>query len=124
MTIHDFGKMNSDDEASFVTLLVETSRDYVKAHGHPEQGPKIIALFKTAGHDGGVYKFADRLQQVDAQNKRSAINPNNREAVLQVEDAMELMLKDEGFLVPAKYLIATGKSFQPSGIPRPHSLAQ
>jgi hypothetical protein len=122
MTIHDFGRMNADDEAGFVTLLVESSRDFLKAHGHPDQGAKVISLFKTAGKEGGVYKFADKLKEVDALNKKNAINPNNRATVLQIEDAMELTLKDEGYKVPATYLLTMSKSFQPSGIPRPRMM--
>jgi hypothetical protein len=122
MTIHDFGRLNDDDEASLVALLVESSKNYLKAHGQADQGSKVIALFKTPGKEGGVYKFADQLKQVDALNKKNAINPNNRAQVLQIEDAMELMLKDEGFNVPTKFLLSATQNFRPSGIPRPRPM--
>ncbi len=122
MTIHDFGRMNNDDEATLVALFVESSKNYLKAHGQPEKGDKLIAFFKTPGSDGGTYKFADQLKQTDATNKKNAINPNNRVKELEIEDAMSVTLKDAGFDVPAKFLFSVTQSFRPSGIPRPRTL--
>ena len=120
MSIHDFGRMNNDDEATYVTLLVEESAEMLKAHGQPEQASKAIAFFKVTGKFGGTQQFASNLRTVDALNKRNAINPNNRAPVYQVEDAMELTLKDEGIIVPASYLLTASKDFRPSGPPRAH----
>jgi len=118
MTIHDFGKMNNDDEATYVTLLVEESSKMLKAKGQPDQADKVIAFFKETGKFGGTQQFASNLQTLDALNKRNAINPNNRATVYQIEDAMELTLKDKGIIVPASYLRTVCKDFTPSGPPR------
>jgi hypothetical protein len=118
MSIHDFGRMNDDDEASYVTLLVEGSAHYYKVQGQPQQARQIIAFFKIPGKDGGVYKFADRLRETNAYNHAKAINPNNRAPELQVEDAMSRTLQDQGYLVPTAYLLTVGKDFSPDGLPR------
>jgi len=108
MTIEDFGRMNN----------VEASSKMLKAHGRPDQAAQVISFFKVPGEHGGVYQFADHMKAAFALNKRNAINPNNRIAPLQVEDAMASTLKSIDIIVPASYLIASGKSFAPTGLPR------
>ena len=121
ISIHDFGKMNIDDEATYVALLVEGSAQMLKANGQPDQARKAIAFFKDSSKDGGVQQLAAHLMVVDALNKRNAINPNNRAPVYQLEDAMEQTLKDEGIIVPVSYLLTINKDFKPSGPPRPRT---
>ena len=118
MTILAFGKMNDDDEATFVTLLVEGSAKMFKDQGQPDQAAKVIAFFKVPGRDGGVYKLGDQIKQAYAANVKNGTNPNNRTPDLLVEDAMAATLRDRGLPVPAKYLIAVGKDFHPIGPPR------
>jgi hypothetical protein len=120
MTPDDFGRMNNDDEATYVALLVESSAQMLRAHGEPEQANKTIAFFKEPGKAGGVQQFASHLQTINALNKSHAINPNNRAPVYQIEDALEATLRDQGITVPAKYLLASGKDFRPIGPPRQH----
>jgi len=119
MSIHDFGKMNPDDEATYVALLVVGSAKMLKAHGQPDQARKTISFFKESGKDGGLQQFASHLKTIDALNKQNAINPNNRAPVYQIEDAMEQTLKDHGIIVPVGYLLTINKNFMPSGPPRP-----
>jgi hypothetical protein len=114
MTIHDFGRMNRDDEATYIALLVEGSAKMLRAQGQPDQARKTIAFFKDSSKDGGVQQFASHLQTVDALNKRNAINPNNRAPVYQIEDAMELTLKDKGIIVPVSYLLTINQNFKQS----------
>jgi hypothetical protein len=121
MTVEDFGRMNNDDEATFVTLLIESSAQMLKAHGQPDEASKLIAYFKVPGKFGGVQQLAEHIKAINAINKRHAINPNNRAPVYQIEDAMESTLKDQGFLVPAKYLLDSMKDFHPAGLPRQHA---
>ena len=121
MAPEDFARMNNDDEATFVTMLVEGSAQVLKAHGQPDQAAKAVALFRDPGKDGGVSQFAANLKMVNAVNKRNAINPNNRAPVLQVEDAMELTLKGAGIIVPTSALLAISRDFRPIGPPRQHN---
>jgi hypothetical protein len=121
MSIEDFGRMNNDDEATYVALLIEASAHMLRAHGQPDQASKTIAYFKVPGRQGGVQQFAAHLQAINSLNNRNAINPNNRAPVYQVEDAMESTLKDEGIFVPAKYLLESIKDFRPTGPPRQHA---
>jgi hypothetical protein len=118
MTIDDFAAMNNDDDATYVALLVEAAAHMFKANGQPDQAAKAIAYFKDSSSNGGVHQLATYLKMKNAQNKRNAINPNNRAPVYQVEDAMELAFKDAGLIVPAKFLLDSGKDFHPSGPPR------
>ena len=116
--------MNNDDEATYVSLLVEASAKMLKANGQPDQARRAISLFKDSGKNGGVPQLASNLKMVNALNKRNAINPNNRAPAYQVEDAMELTLKDAGIIVPTSYLFKISKDFRPSGPPRQHTIGQ
>ena len=122
MTVENFGRLDDDDEASYVTLLVEASTHMLKAEGKPDQAAKALAFFKQPGRDGGVQKFAAHLEAINGQNKRNQTNPNNRVPDLQVEDAMQKTLQEQGITVPAKYLLDAGKDFHPEGPPRMHIL--
>jgi hypothetical protein len=118
MSFDDFARMNNDDEAGYVAFLVETSAQMLKANGQPDQAGKAISFFKNSSNNGGVRQLASNMKMLNALNKRNAINPNNRAPVYQIEDAMELTLKDAGIIVPAKYLLASSQNFVPAGPPR------
>ncbi len=115
MAIFDFAKMNTDDEATYVTSLVVGSAKMLRAQGHPDQARRVVALFKDSSKNGGLNQFALQLKALHEINDRNAINPNNRAYAYQVEDAMELTLKDNGFIVPARYLLQVNKDFRPVG---------
>lgn len=121
MTIEKFGRMNNDDESTYVAILIEAAVQKYKSAGQPDQGAKIMAYFKTPGRFGGVQQFAAKLEAINGSNARYANNPNNRQPILSVEDAMSQTLKDEGFDVPTTYLVASGKDFRPVGPPRGHA---
>jgi hypothetical protein len=118
MTIHDFGRMNNDDESTYVALMITESAKLLKAQGQPDKAAELMAYFKEPGKFGGVQQFAAQLMATNANNKRNAINPNNRVPEAQIEDAMEKTLKDKGYIVPAKYLRNALKDFRPDGPPR------
>ncbi|MCE0496906.1 MAG: hypothetical protein LV481_03020 [Methylacidiphilales bacterium] len=121
MSFDDFARMNNDDEAGFVTFLIETSAQMLKTNGHPEQADKVVAFFKDPSPNGGVHQLASQLRSMNNINIRNSTNPNNRAYVYQVEDAMASTLKDDGIIVPASYLLAASQNFQPSGPPRQHN---
>ena len=118
MSINDFAAMNNDDDAAYVALLVEAAAHMFKANGQPDQAAKVIAFFKDPGNNGGVHQLAIYLKMKNAQNEKNATNPNNRAPEYQVEDALELAFKEDGLIVPAKFLLASGEDFHPSGPPR------
>jgi len=118
MSIHDFGRMNDDDEASFVALLVEGAAHMFKVQGRPDEARALIAFFKTPGQAGGTFRLADQLKLAYALNLKNGTNPNNRVPDRQVEDAMAATLRAEGFNVPAGYLLGVGEGFRPIGPPR------
>ncbi len=119
LSFHDFIRMNDDDDATYVTALVEGAAKMLRANGHPDQATKVVAFFKDSSKQGGVNQLAINMKAMNALNNRNAINPNNRAHVYEVEDAMELTLKDMGILVPAAYLLTINQNFQPAGPPRP-----
>ena len=121
MTFDAFGRMNDDDEATYVTGMVSGASDLLKAQGHPDQADKVIALFHDTSNDGGVHQFALNLKSLFNLNKRNATNPNNRANPYIVEDAMEMTLKDKGLVVTAAQLLAMNKDFRPAGLPRKHA---
>jgi len=114
MSIYLFAKMKNDDQATYITSMVEGAAKMLKDQGQAAQSQKTLDLFGDAGKNGGINQFVANLKLVDAQNRRNAINPNNRHPVLQVEDAMELTLKDNGIIVPTSYLLTINQSFMPS----------
>jgi len=118
ISFHDFIRMNDDDDASYVTAMVEGAAKMLRANGHPDQAAKLVAFFKDSSKQGGVNQLAMNMKAMNALNNRNAINPNNRAPVYEVEDAMELTLKDNGIIVPASYLLALNQNFQPVGPPR------
>jgi hypothetical protein len=122
MTVEDFGRMNEDDESTYVALLIEDAAHILKAHGQPDQAAQTIAYFKETGKFGGVQELVAEVKSIDALNKKNAINPNNRAPVYQIEDAMESVLKDKGIKVSAKDLLQSDKDFHPVGPPRQHIL--
>jgi hypothetical protein len=118
LSFHDFIRMNDDDDATYVTAMVEGAAKMLRANGQPDQARKLVAFFKDSGKQGGVNQLAMNMKMMNGLNNRNAINPNNRAHVYEVEDAMELTLKDNGFLVPACYLLAVNQNFRPIGPPR------
>jgi hypothetical protein len=118
MSILDFGHMNNDDEATFVAMLVGGAVDHLRAHGHPDEADKALALFKSRGPNSGTNQFALFMMQYNTINTRNAENPNNRKPEFEVEDAMEHTLQSNGIDISAADLRAIGKGFQPVGPPR------
>jgi len=114
MPILIFAKMKKPDQATYIDNMVEGAAKILKDQGHPDESQKILDLFGNATPDGGVNQFVLSLKAADSENRHNAINPNNRVKPLQVEDAMERMLKDHGILVPAKTLMAINQNFMPA----------
>ena len=124
MSFDDFARMNNDDEATYVALLVDGSSKMLKANGQQDQASKAILLFKDSSKNGGVPQLASNLKMLNGLNKRNAINPNNRASAYQVEDAMALTFKDAGIIIPISYLLTISRDFHPSGPPRQHTIGQ
>ena len=118
LSFHDFIRMNDDDDATYVTAMVEGAAKMLRTNGEPDQALKLIAFFKDAGKQGGVNQLAMNMKAMNGLNNRNAINPNNRAHVYEVEDAMALTLKNHGIIVPVGYLLAINQDFQPVGPPR------
>ncbi len=114
ISIYLFAKMKNSDRATYIDTMVEGAAKMLKDQRHADQSQKVLDLFGDASPNGGVNQFVIKLKDVDAENRRNAINPNNRKPVLQVEDAMALMLKDHGVIVPVSYLIDLNKNFMPA----------
>ena len=113
------GRLNNDDEAGFIAFLVDASSKMLKAQGQPDQADKIIAFFNDSSKDGGVQQLASNLRMINTMNNRNSTNPNNRNPRLSGGRRHGTNLaKDHGIIVSAKFLLATGKQFQPSGPPR------
>jgi hypothetical protein len=114
MSIYLFSKMKNPDRATYLDNMVEGAAKMLRDQGHPDQSQKVLDLFGDAGPNGGVSQFVTKLKDVDSENRRNAINPNNRKPVLQVEDALALMLKDNGVIVPVGYLLSVNRNFMPA----------
>lgn len=118
MTINNFARLNMDDEASYVALMVARSAKMLRTQGKADLADKTVALFKDPGKSGGVNQFAMNLKAANNRNNLKATNPNNRTPDLQVEDAMAATLKDNGIIVPVSFLLSLQREFQPTGIRR------
>jgi hypothetical protein len=113
ITILDFGRMNVDDQATYVTSLVEGSVKYLRANGHPDQAQKAVSLFKDSSKNGGVNQTAMTLKWMQSENTRHQQNPNNRVPDYDVEAAMQATLRHNGIDVPLKYLETVNRGFTP-----------
>jgi hypothetical protein len=111
MSIHDFGRMNLDDQATYLTALVDGTADLLKAQGRREQARQAVAFFKDSSTSGGVHQFALHLKEMESLNNRNATNPNNRAPVYQIEDAMQVTMKHAGIGVSVAYLLTINKDF-------------
>jgi len=118
MTIDNFARLNMDDEATYVALMVARSAKMLRTQGKADLADKAVALFKDSSKSGGVNQFAMHLKEIHNRNNMNATNPNNRTPDLLVEDAMAATLKDNGIIVPISFLLSLQKEFHPSGIRR------
>lgn len=124
MPVRDFAAMNVDNQSTYVSLLVEGAATFLKAHSQPDQAQKAISFFKDSSKNGGVCQLASELKQLNALNNLNATNPNNRAHVYEVEDAMEIILKDKGIIVPLGYLLTINKDFTPTSQGLPQAIGQ
>ena len=122
MSILDFSRLALDDQATYVSAMVEGSAKMLRDNGHPDQAQKAIDLFKNSTKQGGVNQLAMNLKELQLQNIRNADNPNNRAPVYDVEAAMEHTLRDNGIVVPASYLKTINRNFQPVFPMRAHTM--
>jgi hypothetical protein len=121
MSIESFARMNDDDDATLVTLLVEGAAKTLREQGKPEEALKAINLFKDSSKEGGLNQLVLNLKTLNALNNRNAIKPANRVTALDVEDALALTLKDNGLLVSADILRRIDANFTPVGPMRQQS---
>jgi hypothetical protein len=124
MTLDNFARLNVDDEATYVTMMVESSAKLLRQQGKPDEATKTLALFHDASKNGGVSQLAMNLKAAHNRNIMNQINPNNRAAEIMVEDAMARTLKDNGIIVPVSFLLGVQKDFHPTGVRRPLILSQ
>jgi hypothetical protein len=124
LAILDFINMNLDDQATYVTSLVEASAKKLRADGHPDQAQKTIGLFKDSTKKGGVNQLAVNMKSMQLTNNRNATNPNNRAPAYDVEAAMEATLRDNGINVPVSYLEGVNRDFHPVFPMRGHQFGQ
>jgi hypothetical protein len=113
MQIPQFDKMDHNDRSKYVTLLVEGAAKGLTDHGQTDQARKLINLFKDSSDKGGGYQFAKHLQIARDLNKQT----DPKQPPYEVENALEVTLKDNGITVPVSFLLALGKDFKPSSPP-------
>jgi hypothetical protein len=118
MSFLDFAKMNDDDESTYVALLIDGAAKILRAQGKPDEAARTLALFKSTGPNSGVHQLVDESKRLNALNNKNATNPNNRAVVYDVEDAMELTLRDNDITVSIKDLRTINQNFKPSGLSR------
>jgi len=121
MAILDFARMNLEDQATYITSLVEGSAKMLRTSGHTDQAQKLVDLFKNSTKQGGIHQLAINLKNLQLQNTRNGDNPNNRIPDADVEAAMALTLRDNGITVPAGFLLTINRNFQPQFPPRAHA---
>ena len=118
MTFEHFARMNNDDEAEFISVLVAGAAHDFRAHGQPEMAERTMALFKQPGEKGGVAQLASNMKTLHTLNTRNADNPNNRAPVYEVEDALQHTFADAGIKIGKDKLKSIGADFRAVGPPR------
>ena len=114
MEILFFARMALDDQATYVTSLVEDSAKMLRATGHPDQAQKAIALFKDPTKNGGLNQLVVNMRHLQAQNTMTQSATNGRATNYDVEAAMQMTLRRNGIEVPLKFLESINKTFAPS----------
>src|ERR1039458_2463740 len=117
MQIPQFDKLSKDDRATYATLLTKGAANGLYAHGDRAGGDKLIQLFNDHGDTGGAAQFWKYLDEVRIMNKNNAADPNNKQPPYEVEHGFELMLKNNGIIVPVSFLLTINKDFKPSSPP-------
>jgi hypothetical protein len=105
--------MALDDQATYVSELVEASAKMLRQTGHPDQAAKAIALFKDSSRQGGLGQLVTNMKALQAKNTINANVPNSHEAFFDVEAAMQLTLRNNGISVPLKFLESVNRGFAP-----------
>ena len=118
MSINAFGRLNTDDAATYVTLLVESSAKMLKSTGKQDQAQKLVALFKDSSKQGGLNQFVSNLRAINSENNLNGTNPRNPMPVLEVEDAMAMTFRQNGVVVSVDYLKTVSQGYRPEGPPR------
>jgi hypothetical protein len=114
MDILYFVRMAVEDQATYVSTLVEESAKMLRTTGHPDEAAKAIALFKDSTSHGGVSQLAANIKALQAKNTMSQSATNGRATSYDVEAAMELTLRNNGIHVPLKFLETINRNFAPS----------
>jgi hypothetical protein len=121
MDILFFARMALDDQADYVTSLVEATAKMLRATGHPDQAAKAIALFKDSSKNGGLNQLVTNMRALQAQNTMSQSATNGRTTHYDVEAAMQMTLHSAGIVVPLKFLESANKNFAPQLPLRQHA---
>jgi hypothetical protein len=121
MPILQFARMAIDDQATYISALVEGSAKLLRSQGHPDQAAKAIALFKDPTSHGGLSQLASNMRTLQSENDRNATNPNNRVQPYDVEAALGETLRQNGVDVPLSFLEGINHDFRPLLPPRAHA---
>ena len=121
MDILFFVRMALDDQAEYVSLLVEGSAKMLRTTGHADEAQKAIALFKDSTEHGGVHQLAMNIKALQAKNTLNSTLATSRGPFYDIEAAMQLTLRNNGIDVPLKYLETINRNFSPSLPMRPHA---
>ncbi len=122
MDILFFARMALDDQADYVSSLVEGSAKMLRATGHPDQAQKAIALFKDPTEHGGVQQLAMNIKELQEKNTLNATLAKSRAPVYDVEWALQMTLRNNGIEVPLKFLETLNKNFFPQLPLRSHAV--
>ena len=57
ISIYLFAKMKNDDQATYITTMVEGAAKLLKDKGQPDQAQKTLDLFGDASKSGGINQF-------------------------------------------------------------------
>lgn len=125
MTIVQFDKMATDDQAEYVSELVSGAEKVLTDEGRADQAAKVESLFTTNAPDGntsiGMSQFMLDLAQARLADAQRALKDPNAHR-LEVEDAMLVMLKRNNIPLSQDFIRdfrAFNKSFQPKLPPQP-----
>lgn len=111
MPIPQYDKMSAEDDANYMTSLLKGAVEGLESHGNKQDSDKLYALFSKGD---GIKQFTKNLDVLRDLTNKNAANPNNKQPPYEVEQAFALTLKQNGIIVPLKFLLTINKDFKPS----------
>jgi hypothetical protein len=120
MEIQQFDKMSQDDQAEYVSDLIQGAEKVLTDEGKPDQAAQVSHLFTTNPPDSkisiGMNDFMLTLAKARVTDAKNVEKDPHAQRI-EVEDAMALTLKNNGIELPDSFF-TINRGFKPKHPPK------